>query len=36
MSASVKESWFDRHWYWLLIAFGVIFVAVLDSFAPTW
>jgi len=29
-----RESWLDRHWYWLVIAVGVLFVAVLDSFHP--
>jgi hypothetical protein len=29
-----KESWLDRHWYWLVIAVGVLFVSVLDSWHP--
>jgi len=37
MSASGSSaSFFDRHWYWLVIALGVGFVACLDIFAPTW
>ena len=30
-----KESWLDRWWPLLLITFGVIFVAIIDSFSPT-
>jgi hypothetical protein len=29
-----RESWLDRHWYWLVIAVGVLFVSVLDSWHP--
>jgi hypothetical protein len=37
MSASESsESFLDRHWYWFVITFGVIFVACIDIFAPTW
>jgi len=36
MSAShEKESWVERHWYWLVITFGVICVYCIDMFAPT-
>ena len=35
MSAANKEPWVERHWSWLVILFGVIFVVCLDTFAPT-
>ena len=36
MSASGhSESFFERNWYWFVIAFGVIFVTCIDIFAPT-
>jgi hypothetical protein len=35
MSSNVQESWLDRWWPLLLITFGVIFVTILDNFAPT-
>lgn len=35
MSAASKESWVERHWSWLVILFGVIFVTCIDMFAPT-
>ena len=35
MSASSEEKWIDRWWPLLLILFGVLFVTVLVSFAPT-
>jgi hypothetical protein len=30
-----SKSWVERNWYWLVISFGVLFVILLDSFAPT-
>lgn len=30
-----SESFLERHWYWFVIAFGAIFIACLDFFAPT-
>ncbi len=36
MSASNEAgSWVDRWWQVLVILFGVIFVTILDTFAPT-
>ena len=29
-----REPWVERHWSWLVILFGVLFVTLLDSFAP--
>jgi hypothetical protein len=34
-ASSVSEHWMDRWWPLLVILFGVLFVAVLCSFAPT-
>ena len=35
MSASGHSASFvERNWYWFVIAFGVIFVACIDTFAP--
>jgi hypothetical protein len=34
MSASGEGKWIDRWWPLFLILFGVLFVAVLVSFAP--
>jgi hypothetical protein len=34
-SSSQTESWFDRWWPLLLIIFGLIFVTLLTTFAPT-
>lgn len=33
-SSHEQESWFDRWWILLVILFGVLFVAFLDSFHP--
>jgi len=36
MSAGhATEHWVERKWSWLVIAFGIIFVACIDFFAPT-
>jgi len=35
MSSSHKSSWIDRWWPLLVILYGVLFVAIIDSFAPT-
>ena len=36
MSSPEKSgSLLERHWYWLVILFGVICVYFLDTFAPT-
>jgi hypothetical protein len=35
MSEHKREPWVERNWYWLVILFGVIFVALIDTFAPT-
>ena len=29
-----STSWLERHWYWLVIGFGLFFVACLDFFRP--
>ncbi len=29
-----KEFWLERHWSWLVIAFGVLAVYFIDTFAP--
>ena len=29
-----KEPWVERHWSWLVILFGVLFVTLLDTFSP--
>jgi hypothetical protein len=34
-SSSQTESWMDRWWPLLLIVFGLIFVTLLTTFAPT-
>lgn len=31
-----SQSWLERHWYWVVIAFGVAFVMLLNFFHPTW
>ena len=37
MSASESsESFLERNWSWLVIAFGLILVVSIDIFAPTW
>jgi hypothetical protein len=33
--SSVREPWLDRWWPLLLITFGVLFVVILTTFAPT-
>ena len=33
-SGEPTRSWVERHWYWLTILFGVIFVLCIDLFAP--
>jgi hypothetical protein len=30
-----QDTWLERNWFWLVIAFGVGFVAWIDIFAPT-
>jgi hypothetical protein len=35
MSAPHKDHWLEYNWSWLVIAFGLLFVACLDFFAPT-
>ena len=30
-----KESLLERHWYWLVVLFGLIFAMCLDFFHPT-
>jgi len=34
MSAGHKEHWLERNWSWLVIAFGALFVAIIDNFHP--
>jgi len=34
MSSNTKESWLDRWWPLLVILYGVLFVTILDNFAP--
>ena len=36
MSAGHKAPWVERHWYWLVIGFGIAFVTWIDSFHPNW
>ena len=31
-----KEYWLERNWSWLVIGFGAVFIAWLDSWKPTW
>lgn len=31
-----SQSWLERHWYWIVIALGVIFVMCLNLFHPAW
>lgn len=33
-SSHHKESWIDRWWILLIIIFGLLFIAMLDSFHP--
>jgi hypothetical protein len=35
MSAPNKEHFIERNWSWFVIAFGLICVYFLDTFAPT-
>jgi hypothetical protein len=35
MSAPHGDNWLERNWSWLVIAFGVIFVACIDLLHPT-
>jgi hypothetical protein len=35
MSGHSREPWLERNWSWVVILFGVIFVALIDTFAPT-
>ena len=34
MSAHSSESFLERHWSWLLIAFGTILVIAINCFRP--
>jgi steroid 5-alpha reductase family enzyme len=34
-SSSESMSWVDRWWPLLVILFGILFVTILDTFAPT-
>lgn len=37
MSSSVEsERWLDRWWPLLVIFYGVLFIALICSFSPTW
>ena len=29
-----KQPWLERNWSWLVIAYGVLFVACIDLFMP--
>ena len=29
-----RESWVERHWSWLVILFGILFVLCIDNFNP--
>ena len=33
-SGEPTSSWLERHWYWLVIVFGIIFVLCIDLFMP--
>jgi hypothetical protein len=33
--SSSKEAWWEQWWPWFVIVFGVIFVAIIDTFNPT-
>ena len=35
MSTKHHHNWFERNWSWAVILFAVLFVALLDGFAPT-
>ena len=32
--SEAKQSWVERHWSWLVILFGALFITLLDTFAP--
>jgi hypothetical protein len=32
--AHKTEHWLERHWSWLVILFGIIFVLCIDNFNP--
>lgn len=37
MSASHESGhWVERNWYWLVILYGVLFLTLLVSYAPSW
>jgi hypothetical protein len=37
MSASNESAhWVERHWYWMVILYGLLFLTLLVSFAPSW
>lgn len=37
MSASHESGhWIEQNWYWLVILYGVLFLTLLVSFAPSW
>lgn len=37
MSASSETShWLERNWPWLVILYGVLFLTLITSFAPSW
>ena len=31
-----REYWVERNWSWLVIGFGLAFIAWIDVWAPTW
>ena len=34
MSEHQQDPWVERNWYWLVITFGILFIACIDFFAP--